>query len=328
MKPETYWPQDKLYFYATCALFRHKLVNDSLGSEQFKDYIPYYWSVDEQIKALEQLKQHGLLDFTLSRTDDKSARYSVTHIDSDRFMALLMEYLEKYRNDELIGDIGDPPGTFLANNDRLIKYLDFSTRDEPIVGPNNIWSNWTSSNSNSFPFWEVVLASQLIENVGQISDLGYSDKNLNSFNENACPFVCIKNVNKQLLHHGYKPQKSDVHKVSVSLTSARKLQLFFSNKQITIHTYKSEKNSTYRAAQALFDANGRLLTVGELNLKRGSNTRVKNLIRNMGFRGILVDLFIVYGDKGTVSLRRKISADEDQFKELLNHVKPFEQKNK
>ena len=81
MKMDVYWPQDKLYFYATCALFPRELLNTPLNSQQFKAYIPYYWNVDEQIEVFEQLKQDGLLDFAVSRTSDDSAKYSITQID-------------------------------------------------------------------------------------------------------------------------------------------------------------------------------------------------------------------------------------------------------
>lgn len=325
MKPETYWPKDKLYFYATCALFPGKLLNTPLSSQQFKAYIPYYWSVDEQIKALEHLKQGGLLEFIVSRIDDNSAEYSITQIDSGEFISILKEYLVQYRNDELIGDTGH---TFAANNDQLMKYLNSSTREEPIVNPMNIWSDWTSFNSHLFPFWEVVLSFQLIEEKGGIVALGYRSNNENSYKEEAWPFVNFKFPKKELRQNTHKPQQPTKYKVSIIVTTKGKLQLVINGKRITIRTYKSEKNDTHRAASALYAANGEFLDRNKLNLNHDSKTLVKNLIRNMGITDILAELFIEYGDSGTVSLKRRTIADEDQLERLRILVKTLDQKNK
>lgn len=323
MKPETYWPQNKLYFYATCALFPGKLLDTPLSSQQFKDYIPYYWSVDEQIKELEQLKQVGLLDITISRIDDSNAEYSIAKIDSNGFISILKEYLERYRNDELIGETGY---TFVANNDQLMVYLNSSTRDEPAVNPANIWDNWTSFDNHRFPFWEVVLTFQLIDVRGEITALGYSGKSNSSYEE-ARPFVNVKVFKKELQQNTHKPQKPINHKVGIIVTPKGKLQLSIDGKRAALRTYKSEKNDTYRAARSLYEANGEYLDRSSLNLNAGRKTLIKDLIKNMGMTGIIAELFIEYGDNNTVRLKRHAAADEDQFKQLLFHVNTVGQKN-
>ncbi len=164
MKAETYWPKDKLYLYATCALFPDRLINKVLSSQQLNDYIPYYWEVSDQTKVLEQMEQDQLLDFTVTRNDDDSAEYVINKIDRSKFLGQLKEYLESYRNDELIGDPASKPDGFTVDNQRLKKYLTRSTREEPVVNPMNIWESWTAFNSQNFPFWEVVLTSELILN--------------------------------------------------------------------------------------------------------------------------------------------------------------------
>ena len=256
MKPETYWPQDKLYFYATCALFPERLTDKPLNSQQFNGYIAYCFSVDEQIKELEQLKQDGLLNFTVSRIDDNNAEYSSIQVNSDSFLLILKEYLKCYRNDELVGDAGFQPDTFAENNNHLMKYLNFSTRKKPIVNPINIWSNWNSSNGDRFPFWEATLAYHLIEARGKITDLGYSDGNGNSYANMALPFVEIEIFEEEPEQDVSKPQPTRKHKVSIILTTKGKLLLVINGDRTTLGSYKSEKNNTYRAARALYDAKG------------------------------------------------------------------------
>jgi len=207
MKPETYWPQAKLYFYATCALFPERLVSGFLSAQQLTEYVPYYFSVDEQINELELLKREGLLDFTVSHTDDNSAEYSVTRIDSSKFLSVLKKYLECYRNDELIGSAGFRPDSFAANNAQLVKYMDSTTRKEPIVNPANIWSGWTSFGSERFPFWETVLTYQLIDGRGEILDLGRSIDDSNSYSKEAWPFARIERFEKEQ-QHSFKVAKT------------------------------------------------------------------------------------------------------------------------
>lgn len=196
MKTETYWPQAKLYFYATCALFPERLIGN-LSAQELTEYVPYYFTVDEQTNELEQLKQEGLMDFTVSLTDDDSVEYSITHLNSSKFLSVLKEYLARYRNDELIGSARFKSGAFSANNDQLMKYMDSTTREEPIVNPTNIWSNWTSFGSERFPFWEAVLSYQLVDAKGEILDLGSSTDRSSSYSKEAWPFVRIKRFDKE-----------------------------------------------------------------------------------------------------------------------------------
>jgi len=192
----------------------------------------------------------------------------------------------------------------------------------------NIWDNWTSSNSHLFPFWEVVLAFQLIEAKGEITALGYSDSNSNTYEEKARPFVNIKASNKKLRQNTHKPQQPIGHKVGIIVTPRGKLQLIINSKRSTLRSYKSEVNDTYRAARSLYEADGDYLNRNSLNVRVGNKTLLKDLIKNIGITGILAELFIEYGEKGTVSLKRHAVANDDQFKQLLIHVKALDQKNK
>lgn len=329
MKPENYWPQDKLYFYATCALFPDRLlVDEPLSSQRFRRYVPYYLNVDEQVQELEWLRQDGLLDLTVSRVDDENADYSITKIDSDEFTSRLKKYLLRYRNDELIADAGFRPDMFAVNNEQLMKYLDSSTRKEPIVNPANIWSSWTSFGASHFPFWEVVLAYQLIEAKGEIVSLGYSNDSSGSYDKEEWPFAEIRVNADELKQKAPKPQKAISHKVSIIVTSRGKLQLVIDGRRNTLRAYKSEGNDTYRAARALYDAQGEFLARKQLNLKPNSKTQLKDLIGNMRITGILAELFIEYNDNGAVCLKHKAIADEDQYERLLIHVKASGEKVK
>lgn len=237
MQPETYWPQAKLYFYATCALFSERLMSRSLSSQQLIEYIPYYFNVDEQINELEQLKQEGLLDFTVSRTNDTGAEYSITRVNSNKFLSVLKKYLESYRNNELMGGAGFKPDTFAANNDQLMKYVGSTTRKEPIVNPANIWSDWTSFSSERFPFWEAVLSYQLIDAKGEILTLGHSVDNGSPYSKETRPFVRIKRLDEEQQHPSTmtKPAESisgewaelkiDGNTVHIRLDSGRRYRL-------------------------------------------------------------------------------------------------------
>lgn len=328
MKPEAYWSQQKLYFYAVCALFPGRLTAESLNSQQFNEYIPYYFSADSQIDELEQLKQDGLVDFTVSRIDEDSAKYSFTRVNSDAFRSLLKEYLERYCNDELVGGIGVRPDTYTTNNDQLVKYVNSSSREEPVVNPVNIWSDWNLSNSDRFPFWEVVLAFELIEASGEITALGHSSNDANSFREEARPFANVKVYGGKIKQKAAKPKKDTKHKVSIVVTPRGKLQVVIDGGRNDIWTYKSEKNDTYRAARALYNAKeDDFLARDQLGLNPDSKTQVKKLIENMRITGILSELFIEYNGKGAVRLKRKLIIDEDQYKKLLVYVKALNQKN-
>lgn len=171
MTTNSYWPRQQVYLYATLALFPDRLSGRPLNQHELSSYIPFYFEPEEQVETLRALKDKNLLKYTETKLSSGEREYVISDIDNGKFESYLIEYLERFKNDELIPESSLRPDDFLVIEAKLNEYLQRSTREQPTVNPMNIWQNWTSFEERRYPFLEILLCKDLIDHEIKILDI-------------------------------------------------------------------------------------------------------------------------------------------------------------
>jgi len=189
MKIENYWTQQQVYFYATCALFPENISNKILTYKDMDDYIPHYFDSNEQLDVLKELESENMLNVETQLDAEGENKYTITNINQEMFHTLLVEYLKKYRNSELVADKWTNPESFIDSEKKLLDYLMYTDRLQPIVNISNLWSNWNGLKTEQSPFWETVLSSSLLSETTRILKVGLYNAEPHSKNGTQLPYV-------------------------------------------------------------------------------------------------------------------------------------------
>lgn len=164
MNVEKYWSQDTVYFFATCALFPEKLNGVLLDEKQLNDFITNI--EDFQTRTLLQYQEKGMLKLQTLGDSEAGFQFVITDINQLSFKKELIDYLEKYREDELLPGFSSYGDSYEDTKQLLYSYLRKSGRKYPLVSPRNIWGYWSGR-----PFWEIILATDLLDGDVSIKDI-------------------------------------------------------------------------------------------------------------------------------------------------------------
>jgi len=319
MKHNNYWPQAQLYLYATCALFPEKISGRTLTTDQLDEFIPHYFESDEQSEVLDRLKSLRFLDYKRTDYSDGIAEFVIDDIDDGKFTDYLYEYLEKFRNDELLGDASNKPEPFKALQKRLYAYLSDSTRTEPVINPTNIWSDWIAGDMRQRPFWEVILTSDMVNSDTKTLDIGISATKNSINDEISVPFAKLAIQNPAAIA---SDTKIYTKRLAANLeirnfgNNERKLILVLENEQSFIfHDSLRTDMPPHSLMKHLIANPGKQTTISYVRTKLDGCADVKNLsevIRDCDFDKTLKDIFFDEMSRTSVRLRQNpvVTMDE------------------
>lgn len=211
MNVDTYWSQDTVYFFATCALFPEKLNGITLTAKQMSDYIIDF--DDAQAETLLAYQAEGLLKVTLTGEPEHRVGFLITDINQQAFKNKLVSYLEKYREGELLPGFSNYIDLYEDNKALLYAHLAKSKRDCPLVNPRNIWTY-----SSGRPFWEAILTADLVD--GDIRVKEFEQVASNEFGDSSLPFVKVEILNplnsQSASHATLHPAELKLERISFS----------------------------------------------------------------------------------------------------------------
>lgn len=197
MKMEQYWPQHRVFFIATLALFPEKLNGYAVNPWFYK---PYFIGEDLDIIKieLEDYKNAGYLKYK-----DSDGLYEISDINTQKATDDLIDYVDKWQNDRLSLSSITKPAKPLRQREFLREALVRAYRLDPgdrlRITLENIYGR---PNSDSFgtPFWELVLSMQLAEQPSaMITRIDYDRGMDGLYVDGAQPFADIKITDMELL---------------------------------------------------------------------------------------------------------------------------------
>jgi hypothetical protein len=197
MNISRYWPQHKVFFVATLALFPEELKGYAVNPWFYR---PYFVAQDLDIIKieLEDYQNSGYLKYT-----NVDGLYEISHADTRKATDDLIDYVDKWLNDRLRLNSIIKPASPARQQELLHVALVEAYRqnhsDKLRITLEDIYG---SPNFDSFgtPFWEAVLSMQLSDNpIANITYIGYDRREDGLYDDNAQPYADIKITSPELL---------------------------------------------------------------------------------------------------------------------------------
>jgi hypothetical protein len=205
MNMDMYWSQQEVFFMATLYLFDYKIKNVPLTPDgEWRRY--FNSNTFEQIaQQLTMYKEAGYIDFV--EETQKAMNISVgqpvsfglvpisfviKEVHTANVKSDLSKYLKNWCNDKLLTDTAYKPDNSAYQHDKLLAALArvYERQDMPHVSLADVFGD---NADHEPPFWETVLAPQLIGEQYEIRQMGYDMSG-----DIAQPFVDIKIIDLAL----------------------------------------------------------------------------------------------------------------------------------
>lgn len=280
-----YWSQRKVYLYGLVALFPYKLTNELVNEAE------------------------KLLGGKLNEVRKVSARDE------------LIKYLSDYRQDRL--STGNPtrPENYQRQYDKLVTAIQSQFPKygyRPIIGEAVGVST----------FWELIFTHQLITQDIELVNIGYDRPKLDAgiYVAREVPFAEFEVVKPSLKRLVVPTPSSDTphHKATLSL-KAKNLWVYIDGKPYKLWSYKSTRSNSHKAISALFANPDQELTQDRLGLSTDTKTVIKDIPNNIGFVGVLRELFIELSysakeHKSTIQLHKSIPLNNIEYSRLMAEI--------
>ncbi len=345
---QLYWPQHKVFFIATLALFPGKLDGHEVNPLFYKPYFVgsdlYFIEVE-----LEEYRKAGYLKYEKS-----GALYKITGIDTEEAIKDLTQYLKKWQHNKLLSLPADkPPDT----NHQQALLLDAIARahanqSEPRITPKDVYGK-PISDTYKPPFWELVLSYELLDNKVKVKYMDYDRRIDGLYDDNAQPFVDLSIVDKaqvklikQRLAKIDKSKKPTTPSSIVELRpngepSTREAIVFMRGRLVYIaingdKTYqiaKLEEGGSYNTFMnyLLAPENANIdITIDEIKSIKGLKAAhdLTELVRHSGFNKILKEAFFVTSKHGKIRFAPTAQLTDKQVGAVKSQATKIEAKNR
>lgn len=319
---ETYWSQQELFFIASCALFPERVISESLVADQIYKKIFDY---DEKLELLNKYASDKILKFATVQDSNGKSRYVISFIDHEKFRIKLINYLEKFRNDELVVETSKKTKQFNELQESLCKYLTKNTRSRTVINPFNIWPNWTDGYGDLYPFWEIILSLTVLSHDTKLHNIGYFSEINDINNYIDVPYAEIEIINKDILQNNDTKQNVGRFRANLILKNISSSQhdLFLEVENHGIYCLKKSLKtdlSPHALLMYLLSHRGEKISLKEARIRIESFDRVKNLsevLRQCGFNQELKSLFFDISTKTSVQIKKDIYLSKSEIG-LLN----------
>jgi len=204
MNMEMYWPQQEVFLMGTLALFSEKLIGEPITLNGEWGYYFNSEDFDSLAQQLNKYKEAGYLEFDEELVKVMSLNpngappfgtqivsFTIKDVDIAKVTADLTRYLKNWRNDKLLTNAAHKPDDSTHQHDKLLAALAriYDRQDMPRISSADIYGD---NADYELPFWETVLAPQLIDNQYIIRQMDYDTNN------RELPFVDIKITDTKL----------------------------------------------------------------------------------------------------------------------------------
>lgn len=198
MNMDIYWSQQEVFLMGTLSFFPDKLKDKPITLDG--EWQHYFNNKDfEQLaQQLNEYKEAGYIDFDentqkvmylgvndASNFPQVPVSFVITKIDSDKVRSDLTQYIKNWCNDKLLTNTAYKPDDSARQHKKLLAALAraYERQDMPRI---NIADIFGDNIDHEPPFWETVLAPQLVSNQYEIRQMDYD------INNREQPFVDIK----------------------------------------------------------------------------------------------------------------------------------------
>jgi hypothetical protein len=192
---ELYWPQHKVFFIATLALFPDRLNGHEVNQWFYRPYCagddPHFIEIE-----LEDYQKAGYLKY-----EKPGSLYKITGIDTGKAKKDLLEYLKQWQHNELGTPSASKPPDAVRQKELLQAAIvhDYPDhKNEQRITLENVYGK-PSDYAYRPPFWELVLSCQLLDKKIVITYMDYDRREDGLYDDGGQPTVDFKIVDEELL---------------------------------------------------------------------------------------------------------------------------------
>ena len=208
MKMDMYWSQQEVFLMGILSLFPEEIKDKPITPDGELRYYFNCQTDDELARQLHRYKKSGLIEFEEvpvlvkylgmeSDPNDESnfrplpSAFVIRCVNTQEATNKLTRYLKNWHNDKLLTSASKKPDDSTHQHEKLLTALAraYERQDMPHINISDIYNDDTGYEP---PFWETVLAPQLVSNQYEIRQMNYD------MNNRAQPFVDIKITNIKL----------------------------------------------------------------------------------------------------------------------------------
>lgn len=198
MNMEMYWSQQEVFLMGTLALFSEKLIGEPITPHGEWGYYFNSEDFDSLAQQLKKYKEAGYLEFDEELVKVMSLNpngappfgtqvvsFTIKDVDIAKVTADLTRYLKNWRNDKLLTNAAHKPDDSTHQHDKLLAALAriYDRQDMPRINMVDIFGD---NPHDEMPFWETVLAPQLLDKQYEIRQMDYDLDNREQ------PFIDIR----------------------------------------------------------------------------------------------------------------------------------------
>lgn len=196
LKMTQYWPEHRVFFIATLALFPGNL-KDCIITEIF--YRPYFPSddIDYIGMLLEEYKKNDYIDYI----NDGEYAFKFTSFNTKKAKEDLVKYLKQWGQNKLHTPAASKPSDSTYQQDLLVKAITVArtrNKTEPRVNLEDVYGK-TTELAFEPSFWELVLYNHFISKKVEVTFIGYDRSFSGLYNKKTQPFVDLVIKDEKLL---------------------------------------------------------------------------------------------------------------------------------
>lgn len=325
-----YWPQHKVFFIAILVLFPKRL-KDSPITEMF--YKPYF--ARDDVAVIEATLQDYQKDGYLKYKESGEFGWQITAINTQKAADDLTDHLQKWQRDELLSlPASRPPDaahqqTLLLN---AIARTYANHQKEPRITLRDVYGK-PSDYDYEPPFWELVLACQLLDKNVEIKYMDYDKRTSGLYDDNAQPIVDLRIASKEF------EQSVRQH---AARTDTREAHVFMQGRYVCVaitgdRTYPiaklGENTSHYLFMNHLLaPGNSNInITIDEIKgIKKGLQAAhdLTELVRYCGFDRTLKKAFFSTSKQSKIHFKPIAQLDDRQVEAVKKQAAKLKAKNR
>jgi|GEM_PF-4016576 len=199
-----YWPQYKVFFIGTLVLFPDRLTAQPLDPWFFSPYFNFLYDKDFNkddpdltwaAVVLDEYKKDGYIKY--ERVD---GLFKITSINTAKAEKDLTQYLKRWQRNELLTLKASKPPDATRQDELLLAAIVHAYPDQKSVQRITLEDIYGKSGDYTYnpPFWELVLANQLLDKKIKITYMDYDRRDDGLYENDVQPVVDVKVVGTKL----------------------------------------------------------------------------------------------------------------------------------
>lgn len=306
-----YWPRHKVFFIGTLSLLP-KYLRDKAIVEMF--YKPYF--ARDHVDVIEATLQDYQKDGYLKYEESGEFGWQITEVNTQKAVDNLTGYLEKWQRNELLSPRASKPPDAAHQQALLFNAIArayANHQKEPRITLQDVYGK-PSGYDYEPPFWELVLACQLLDMNVEIKHMEYDKRASGIYNDNAQPFVDFRIVSKKF-------EKAVARALPTTLPANKTTGTIAAEpSRITIRSYVAETGTLFfngEAIQIILQKNKRGKHVGETAQGRAMRLLFKDV--NTLHKGVPLRRIVSVSPANFGTEKRKLA--KNHLSEINNKVK-------